>query len=94
MTVYFPDVSAFQAGISLAGAPAAAIKATEGTSWASSDYGPAIRRARTAGCFAMAYHFQHAGSAGRFGKYLLGWGCAGRHPGAPEPPSRRATGGC
>jgi hypothetical protein len=64
MTVYFPDVSAFQAGISLAGAPAVCIKATEGTSWASSDYGPAIGRARAAGCFAMAYHFLHAGSAG------------------------------
>lgn len=64
MTVYFPDISAFQAGISLAGAPAAAIKSTEGTGWTSSDYAKAVVRARNAGCFAMAYHFLHSGSAG------------------------------
>ena len=63
MTLYFPDVSAFQAGISLAGAPAVAIKATEGAGWTSSDYAPAIGRARMAGAFAIAYHFLHAGSA-------------------------------
>ena len=63
MTLYFPDISAFQAGISLTHAPAVAIKATEGTGWTSSDYAPAIGRARRAGAFAMAYHFLHAGSA-------------------------------
>ena len=62
MTVYFPDISAFQAGISLAGAPAVAIKATEGTTWTSSDYAAAVGRARSAGCFAMAYAFLHAGA--------------------------------
>ena len=62
ITVYFPDVSAFQKGISLRGAPAAAIKATEGTGWTSSDYSSAVGRARAAGCFAIAYHFLHAGS--------------------------------
>ena len=40
-----------------------AIKATEGTGWTSSDYAPAIGRARMAGAFALAYHFLHAGSA-------------------------------
>ena len=63
MTVYFPDVSAFQKGISLKGAPAAAVKATEGTGWTSSDYSAAIGRARNAGCFAIAYHFLHSGAA-------------------------------
>ena len=62
MTVYFPDVSAFQKGISLNGAPAAAIKSTESTNWTSSDYSAAIGRARSAGCFAMAYHFLHSGN--------------------------------
>ena len=63
MTCYFPDVSSYQAGISLAGAPAAAIKSTEGTGWTSSDYAKAIGRARSAGCYPIAYHFLHAGSA-------------------------------
>jgi Glycosyl hydrolases family 25/Putative peptidoglycan binding domain len=62
MTVHFPDISGYQSGISLAGAPAACIKATEGASWANSDFGPALGRARAAGAFAMAYHFLHAGS--------------------------------
>lgn len=61
-TLFFPDISAFQAGISLAGATAVAIKATEGAGWTSSDYAPAIGRARMAGAFAMAYHFLHAGT--------------------------------
>ena len=68
MTLYFPDISAFQAGISIAGAPAVCIKATEGTGWTSSDYAPAAGRARLAGAFAMAYHFLHAGNpAGQAG---------------------------
>ena len=52
-TLFFPDVSAFQAGISLAGAPAVAIKATEGAGWTSPDYAPAVGRARMAGAFAI-----------------------------------------
>ena len=62
-TLYFPDISSYQAGVSLAGAPAAAIKSTEGTGWTSSDYAKAIGRARSAGTFAMAYHFLHGGGA-------------------------------
>ena len=30
MTLHFPDVSSYQAGISFAGAPVAMVKATEG----------------------------------------------------------------
>jgi peptidoglycan hydrolase-like protein with peptidoglycan-binding domain len=69
MTIYFPDISAFQKGISLNGAVAAAIKATEGTGWTSSDYSPAMGRARTAGCFGIGYHFLHGGSAAAQAKH-------------------------
>ena len=69
MTIYFPDISAFQKGISLNGAVAAAIKATEGTGWTSSDYSPALGRARSAGCFPVAYHFLHSGSAAAQAKH-------------------------
>jgi len=62
-TTMFPDISGYQAGISLAGAPIAAIKATEGTGYVSSDYQPALGRARAAGCFPVAYHFLHGGNA-------------------------------
>lgn len=63
MTVFYPDISAYEAGISLVGAPAVCIKVTEGTSWLSPDYGPALARAREAGTFAFAYHFLHQGNA-------------------------------
>lgn len=59
MTVFFADISAFQAGISTAGLHAVAIKATEGTDWANSDYGRARHNAGTNHAFVMAYHFLH-----------------------------------
>lgn len=62
MTVHYPDISAYQAGIPVSG-PAVCIKATEGTGWANKDYGPALARARAAGTFAFAYAFLHAGNA-------------------------------
>jgi hypothetical protein len=64
MTIFYPDISSFQAGVSISGAPAVCIKATEGTGYANPDYGPALGRARSAGAFAFAYHFLHAGNAG------------------------------
>lgn len=60
MTLHYPDISAYQAGIPVTG-PAVCIKATEGTAYASSDYLPALRRA-AAGTFIIAYHFLHAGN--------------------------------
>jgi len=63
MTLLYPDISAYNAGISIADAEAVCIKVTEGTGWLNSDYEPAMGRARQAGAFAFAYHFLHAGNA-------------------------------
>jgi peptidoglycan hydrolase-like protein with peptidoglycan-binding domain len=72
MTLHFPDISAYQAGISLAGAPAVAIKATEGTGWRNPDYLPALARAHAAGAFAIAYHFLAEGDTARQAAYCHG----------------------
>ena len=62
MSLYYPDISSFESGISLAGAPAVCIKATEGIGYANPDYGPAIGRAKSVGAFPFAYHFLHQGN--------------------------------
>jgi Glycosyl hydrolases family 25/Putative peptidoglycan binding domain len=62
VTIHFPDISAFQRGIAVSGAPAVIIKCTEGTGWLNSDFGPATGRARAAGVFPLAYHFLHSGN--------------------------------
>jgi GH25 family lysozyme M1 (1,4-beta-N-acetylmuramidase) len=62
VTLYFPDISAFQGNIALSGAPIVAIKVTEGTSWASGYYAAQVRTAKAAGAYVVAYHFLHAGS--------------------------------
>jgi hypothetical protein len=64
MTIYFPDVSSFQAGISFAGCCAVLIKATEGTGYTNPDFSPACARAHKAGAFTGAYHFLLQGSGG------------------------------
>jgi peptidoglycan hydrolase-like protein with peptidoglycan-binding domain len=64
MTIHFPDLSPFQGGIALSGAPAALLKCTEGTGWSAGNwFTAALGRARAAGAFPMAYHFLHAGNA-------------------------------
>lgn len=62
MSVHYPDISFYQAGIAISG-PAVCIKATEGTGWANRDYVPALARAAAARTFAFAYAFLHAGNA-------------------------------
>ena len=61
MTLHFPDISAFQGNISLAGAPIVCIKITEGTGWVSSWYQAQAKAAREAGAYVTYYHFLHAG---------------------------------
>jgi GH25 family lysozyme M1 (1,4-beta-N-acetylmuramidase) len=63
MTIYYPDISGYNAGISLAGAPAVCIKVTEGASFANPDYFSALGRAHDAGAYPFAYHFLHQGNA-------------------------------
>jgi GH25 family lysozyme M1 (1,4-beta-N-acetylmuramidase) len=63
MTIYYPDISGYNAGVSLSGAPAVCIKVTEGTSYVNHDYSPAVGRAHSAGAYPFAYHFLHQGNA-------------------------------
>ncbi len=62
MTIFYPDVSSFQTGVSFSGAPIAMVKATEGTDYTNPDYSPAKIRAKDAGAFFCAYHFLQEGN--------------------------------
>jgi GH25 family lysozyme M1 (1,4-beta-N-acetylmuramidase) len=62
MTIFYPDVSSYQAGISFAGCVIAVAKATEGTGYINPDYASAKVRAANAGAYFCAYHFLHAGN--------------------------------
>lgn len=63
MTIFYPDVSSAQAGISFTGAPIAMVKATQSTGYTNPDFAPATTRAKSAGAFFAAYHFLVAGNA-------------------------------
>jgi hypothetical protein len=63
MTIYYPDISSYNTGVSLNGAPAVCIKVTEGTGYVNPDYSPALGRAHSAGAYPFAYHFLHQGNA-------------------------------
>jgi peptidoglycan hydrolase-like protein with peptidoglycan-binding domain len=62
MTIFYPDVSSYQAGISFAGCVIAVAKATEGTGYVNPDYAAAKVRAANAGAYFCAYHFLRAGN--------------------------------
>ena len=62
MTIFYPDVSSGQAGISFSGVPIAMVKATEGTGYTNPDYSAAKTRARNAGAYFCAYHFLQEGN--------------------------------
>jgi hypothetical protein len=51
MTIFYPDVSSYQAGISFAGCVIAVAKATEGTGYTNPDYAAAKVRAANADAF-------------------------------------------
>ena len=72
MTLFFPDISAFQAGIDLAGAHAVFVKATESTDYTNPDYNRAKANAASHGTYLMAYHFLHGGNAGAQAAYAHG----------------------
>ncbi len=61
MTIYFPDVSGFQAGISFSGALVVFDKAAQGITYANPDYYSAKQRAAQAGTYFCAYHFLEQG---------------------------------
>jgi hypothetical protein len=60
VTIYFPDVSNHQAGLSLAGAVACIAKASEGTTFVDRAYAGFKAQARAMGIPFCAYHWLHA----------------------------------
>jgi peptidoglycan hydrolase-like protein with peptidoglycan-binding domain len=72
MTIFYPDVSSFQTGISFAGCVIAVVKATEGTGYTNPDYAQAKVRAADAGAYFCAYHFLHAGNGAGQASYAHG----------------------
>jgi hypothetical protein len=63
MTIFYPDISGYQAGVSLAGTVACCAKSTEGTGYMNPDYRPAQQRSAKSGAFFFGYHFLHGGNA-------------------------------
>lgn len=62
MTLFYPDISDYDAGISLNGMAAVIVKATEGTTYTSPDYARVAADARSRGIPWAAYHFLHHNS--------------------------------
>ncbi len=62
MTIFYPDVSSAQTGVSFSGMPIAMVKATEGTGYTNPDYNAAKIRAQDAGAYFCAYHFLQEGN--------------------------------
>jgi len=62
MTIFYPDVADYQAGISFSGCVIAMVKATENNNYTNPDYAAAKVRAAHAGAYFCAYHFLHAGN--------------------------------
>lgn len=63
MTLFYLDISSAQSGISLKGANAVCVKATQGGTYVNPDYTRAMADAAANGVFAFAYHFLMAGNA-------------------------------
>ena len=63
MTVLYPDVSHFQAGLDLSGAQLVMAKATEGTTYRDASYPGFKDWCNEHGVWFAAYHFLHAGNA-------------------------------
>jgi peptidoglycan hydrolase-like protein with peptidoglycan-binding domain len=72
MTIFYPDVSSYQTGISFAGCVIAMVKATENTNYHNPDYAAAKTRAANAGAYFCAYHFLHAGNGAGQAQYAFG----------------------
>ncbi len=71
MTIFYPDISSYQAGLSLNGALAVSCKATEGTSYFNSTYGLFKAAATALGIFFFGYHFLRAGNAAAQANYCF-----------------------
>lgn len=62
MTIFFPDVASYQAGLDLSGALAVIIKATEGTGYTNPEWANFHAEAARHGTLALGYHFLSAGN--------------------------------
>jgi hypothetical protein len=71
MTIFYPDVSSYQAGISFAGCVIAMVKATESDDYTNPDFADAKKRAADAGAYFCAYHFLHAGNGSGQAQYAF-----------------------
>src|SRR5580693_6524579 len=71
MTIFYPDVADYQAGISFSGCVIAMVKATENNSYTNPDYAAAKVRAAHAGAYFCAYHFLHAGNGAGQASYAF-----------------------
>jgi peptidoglycan hydrolase-like protein with peptidoglycan-binding domain len=72
MTIFYPDVSSYQAGISFTGCVIAMVKATENNDYTNPDYTAAKARAAKAGAYFCAYHFLHGGNGAGQASYAHG----------------------
>jgi GH25 family lysozyme M1 (1,4-beta-N-acetylmuramidase) len=72
MTIFYPDVSSYQTGISFTGCVIAMVKATENDDYTNPDYAAAKARAAKAGAYFCAYHFLHAGNGAGQASYAHG----------------------
>jgi peptidoglycan hydrolase-like protein with peptidoglycan-binding domain/GH25 family lysozyme M1 (1,4-beta-N-acetylmuramidase) len=72
MTIFYPDVSSYQAGVSFTDCVIVVAKATEGTGYTNPDYAPAKVRAADAGAYFCAYHFLHEGNGAGQASYAHG----------------------
>ncbi len=72
MTIFYPDVSSYQAGISFTGCVIAMVKATENNDYTNPDYAAAKARAAKAGAYFCAYHFLHGGNGAGQASYAHG----------------------
>ncbi len=71
MTIFYPDVSSYQEGISFAGCVIAMAKATENDDYTNPDYAAAQKRAANAGAYFCAYHFLHEGNGAGQASYAF-----------------------
>lgn len=69
MTIYFPDISSFQGGISLSGALAVAVKLCEGTGYVNPYYASQALEAQRRKSFQLGYHFLHQGNGAAQGDF-------------------------
>ena len=72
MTIFYPDVSSYQTGISFAGCVIAMVKATESVNYTNPDYAAAKTRAANAGAYFCAYHFLHEGNGAGQASHAFG----------------------